>query len=775
MKISVEWLNQYLEKPLTARAMADAMELAGIEVEEVVGSINLDSKIITGKVLTVKPHPNADRLRLAEVDVNKSTLVIVCGASNLEVGQAVVVAQIGAELPDGTVIKATEIRDQLSYGMLCSPSELGLSDDHSGIMVLPAETGLGQSVSEVIGSDELIDISTAANRWDLNSYAGIATEVAAHSHQNTFIPMPASLSTDVPLIIASVSDAKLSPRYMLAKLSVNISQPTPVEIKQRLIAVGMRSISPVVDITNYVMLEYGQPLHAFDADKVKGGVQVRAADKNEVLITLDNQKRTLTPDDIVIADDSGAIGLAGVMGGAETEITPGTTTVLLEAASFPGITLRQTAQRFGLRSDASSRFERGIPTALPPVALARTIELLTKHAGAKLIAGPAEIGKPPKPQTAIAVSAKRMSAFLGIKLSAIQITTELTRLNFATNSDSKDQDLLKVTPPKWRNDVSTDADVAEEVIKLIGYNQLPATIPSWKPTRVEFDDHWAPIWKAKAALQASGLFELTNYSFISEDQITDLGWEPNDFLKLKNPLSREQAYLRRELLPSLIAVAERNRNYSKSFGLYELSKVYQPSRRGELPHEPQRLIVMTVGLESYRWAKAVLDRLIASLQADAKLTVKPATIDKEVVWPGRSAEIVAGKSRIGVIAQLHPTLAKRHKLTEAAYFDIDWLSLTKASGITNAPLQQRFPAVSRDIAFIIDRVITWQQVKTSLANYQVEFVSDYYGNELPAGKKVLALRATFRSSDRTLTDSEADLTARAILKKVVQNFKAQPR
>lgn len=770
MKISVEWLNQYLEKPLTARQMADAMELAGIEVEAVIAPPAIDPRAVVGRVLDVRAHPNADRLKIAKVDVNKSTLSIVCGAPNLESGQTVVVAQVGSVLPGDFEIKQTQIRGEPSEGMLCSPQELGLGDDHSGILVLPSSTQVGEPASQVLPTTELIDISTAANRWDLNGYAGLAIEVAAHSKQRAHIPEPTTLARVAPLSEVQV-DPQLSPRYMLARLSVDNTMATPPEIVARLEAAGTRPINLVVDITNYVMMEYGQPLHAFDGNQVKGGVTVRAAHKGEPLVTLDGQPRKLAPSDIVIADTAGPLGLAGVMGGKASQITTATTMVLLESASFPGIRLRQTAQRLGLRTDASARFERGIPLSLPPVALARAVELLIQHASAKLVAGPADTGEPPA-ATIIEADHHEISKLLGIKLTGGQIATQLARLEFKAKVNAKTQ-RLQVTVPWWRNDLTSSADVAEEVMKLVGYDQLPATIPAWRPSKPVFDNHWARLWRAKSSLQASGLFELTTYSFISEEQITDLGWEPEDFLKLKNPLSREQAYLRRELLPSLLTVAERNRQYRKRFGAYEISKVYQPSRRGDLPHEPYHLAVVVVGDNSFKRAKATLDRLAADL--NAKLRVAPPAFDQEVTWPNRSGEILVRKQRIGTIAQLHPGQAKQRKLSEASYFELDWEALIGSITVPRAPELSRFPAVKRDLAVVVDRSISWQQITGVLTRHQIEFLSDYYGDDLPAGKKVVAMRATFQQPDRTLTDGEADRQAAAMLKILVQKLKAKPR
>jgi len=774
MKIAADWLNDYLTRKLSVAELATALEEAGVEVEGIVASTKLDDKIVVGQVAKLEPHPQADRLQVASVDVKDATLQIVCGAPNIAVGQKVPVALEGARLPDGSAIAAAKLRGVESHGMICSEQELGLSQNHAGIMVLADGTALGQKVSSILSHSDVIDTTTAANRWDLNGVVGLSREIAAHSNQKLLPPQPEQLSSSTA-DFAAVTATELVARFQVAHLKVDVAKPTPTWMEQRLLASGTRSINVVVDITNYVMLESGQPLHAFDAAKIKPPINVRLAAAGEQLVSLDGVTRKLEPTDLLIADSTGPVGLAGVMGGKNSEIDASTTAIYLEAASFDGPTLRRTAARLGLRTDASARFERRLPVDLAPIALARAVELLTEHAAAKLVDGPVDHLSTPPVQTRIAVQPARVSQLLGITLDAAIITTELAKLEFGVEASTD----LTVTPPWWRPDVQQEADVAEEVIKLIGYQELPATLPAWAPAAIDLDRRWPALWQAKAALRSLGLFEVVTYSFISEAQITALGRATKDHLKLQNPLSIEQAYLRTDLLPSLLQVAAQNRTYGRQFGVFEISKVYHPHRRGELPEEPTHLAVLVRrDAGSYRTVKAALDRLAREYNVNLKLQL--AVPEAGVAHPTRAATIslgdAAGNQQIGWIGQLHPVLVADAKISgELGYLELDWLALVSAATPKIYRQLSRFPAITRDLSLVIDRSITWQQVAEKLANYQATFLNDYYGEDLPPDKKALALRLSFDAPDRTLTDAEGDQRLQQALDLLKQAFSATER
>ncbi len=779
MKVSVEWVNSFLEKKLTAKQMADAMELAAIEVEDVSESKSFDPNIVVGEVLEVTEHPNADKLRLATVDVGNSTVLeIVCGAPNLEPGQKVPVARIGSKLPNGFEIKKSKIRGVNSNGMICSEAELEISSDHEGIMILPEETKIGAKLVDIITSSEVIDVKTPANRWDLNSVVGLAREVASQTGQKLARNYPEQKYSSGNDFDASVESKDLASSYVLARLKVDQGKPSPDWLVDRLRDSGIRPISVIVDITNYIMVEYGQPLHAFDASKVEGSINVRRAKQGEVLTTLDGVVRKLTPEDIVIADQAKVIGFAGVMGGENSEIDENTTEIYLEAASFHPASLRKTAIRFGLRTDASARFERGLPNNLQLISFGGgsgknkgALDLLVELADAKIL-GVKAISKPDAVNNLTADS-NRISGLLGIELSAQKIASELNKLGFNAQTGSGNE--VRVQIPWWRTDVKMEADVAEEVIKLVGFESLPSTIPSWRPLNIKFDSHWSNIWKMKSVLMSLGLFEVSTYSFISPQHIEQVGWDLKGHLKLKNPLSSEQAYLRSSLFPSLLSTAAKNRHYSKNFGMFELSKLFHKTQKGQLPVESPYLGVITVReKDAYKQVKATIDRLAADF--NVQLQVEPFVFDPNIAHPSRAAEIVINGERRGIIGQLHPELTSKNKISgEVGYLELDWDAFVGASRPKTSRSLSRYPEISRDLSIEIDVSVPWVEVERELTGYKVEFISDYYGKGVSKNKKSLTLRLTFRSDERTLTDKEADKMAQKAVDVLKNKFGAQLR
>lgn len=638
---------------------------------------------------------------------------------------------------------------------------------------------LERSGVEVDGIEpaDVIDATTAANRWDLNGVAWLAREAGVHSDRKVTPKAYEHKSNSRPIaghqpLVVDIGNPQLVDRYMLAHLQVDNSRKTPVWLAGRLEAAGVRPINLAVDITNYLMLELGQPLHAFDAAKVTLPVGVRLARRGETLTTLDGVRRRLDPADLLITDAKGPIGLAGVMGGSNSEISAATTEIYLESASFNGSVLRQTAVRHGLRTDASARFERGIPVQAAALTLARAIGLLEELADARLLAGPVDrLRFTPKP-IKLAVRADRVAALLGLKLSPTAIKHELTKLGFEVSGA---KEMLSVEVPWWRPDVATEEDIAEEVITTLGYDQLPATVPAWEPATIEFDTTWAARWRAKAVLQSLGLFEVVTYSFISEAQIQVLGRSPKQSLKLKNPLSSEQAYLRTDLLPSLLRAAERNRTYSQQFGLYEFSKVYRRSKPAELPDEPLHLgIAVRTPAGGYRSAKAALDRLSRNLNVE--VVVRPGGGETGVVHPTRNGQLIAGGKVIGWIGQLHPEVVRPTKLRgEVGYLELNWEQFIAAARPRRYHTSSRFPTISRDLSVIVNRTVTWEQIKTELKDEEIAFVGDYYGDDLSPSKKAVTIRLRLSAPDRTLTDEEADRRLAAVLARLQRKLGAEAR
>lgn len=904
MNLSVRWLNSYLSKQIDVRSLADALEQAGIEVEQIKYSINLDDSIVTAKVKKIIQHSNANRLKLADVVVNGSIKRVVCGAPNLEEGQVVAFAQVGTTLPDGTHIQSATIRGEVSEGMLCSARELGISEEHEGIWVFEEKTSVGVPVKQLLSDDAILEVKTSANRSDLQSVIGLAREAAAILGLKLMVPESADLNAARGLSVLAEAGTD---RYMLIEVSLAKHSQVAPEMVNRLQAAGVRSISPVVDITNYVMLEWGQPLHAFDAAKVKLPITVRHAKKGEHLTTLDGVKRALTVQDLVIADQDGPIALAGLMGGLETEVTAKTTKILLESATFHPAAVRKMAVRHGLRSEGSARFERGLPVQLVPIAAARAVaylqeigatevdvladELLVwpwvQHVGiqesriSKLYGQPLpakriikhllglgfeaeefdivseaekHLGKPYiwgasfKKNGTAAFDCGYLIDYLysqigqmvghsapqimksgqevplhelrpgdtlyrdgvwrqlrredrdgvshvamyigdgqiihaenyhlvdgewqelpedkkGVMLDPLEVITEAPGFYGARRHVDDLSGWISVTSPWWRPDISTPEDILEEIARLEGYNNLPATLPAWQPSKLTFDTRWNNIWKLKAALKASGLFEVMTYSFVSAAQLERFGLASKTHLKVKNPISSEQAYLRSELLPSLATTLGHNTGYAKQVGLFEVSKIFQAHKnQADLPEEINHLGVIYQTQDSaYRSVKSILETIEQTF--NVAVSVQP--VKDSRYYPNRVGKITLNGVEVGRIGELHPELMRWLKIQgSVGYLELEVDTIFAGIKPVQARMPGKFPAIRRDIALLVPSSLPWSRVEEVINESGLaapQFLSDYYGNELPEKQKSLAVRLDMVAEERTLTEADADQRLAAIL------------
>lgn len=767
MKLSSQHLNTYFAKDYTTAELAEAIEKSGVELEGVLSPEPLNTNIIVGMTKKVVQHPNADKLRLVLVDVGQEhNLHIVCGAPNVAEDLKVAVATVGTILPDGTEIKEAKLRGELSQGMLCSEAELGWSDDHTGIVELPEHYQVGKSLCDITPVDHILDVKSAANRSDLQSYEGIAREIAAQLKIELILPKVSIKLAANPKLLKKSDKRTLA--FSAIDIDISSLGQTPAEIGRVLNAAGIRQISPIVDVTNYINLTVGQPLHAFDADKIKLPLYIRPAARGEKVKTLNGKTNHLTPDDLVVADANGPIDIAGVMGGAETEVSKTTKKVVLIASIIDAMTIRKTAQRHGIRTDASAHYERGLPVELLDRGRGLALELL-ESMGAKIGAG-ARLGEVESPKVTVEVKPERINSLLGIEVEPKLMIKHLNSLGFEVSGLAK----LKVKVPWWRPDVTNGADITEEIIKMVGLDALPATIPAWSPENITFDSIRTLADQVRGLLRAAGLFEVTTYSFISEEDLQQFGLKTTRHLKLKNPLSVEQAYMRSTLLPSLAKVIESNQHYAKNFGVSEISRVFIPSKKGELPSEPYRLAVAVMG--DYFAAKAPLDLLARELRL--KLQFVPSK--HNLYYPGRQADIMLDGTNIGVIGQLHPRLTHRIKGNRAVSFaelDLEPI-LTAADSQIYTPMS-RFPSISRDIAVVIDNTLLWQDVSTTIIevfpDLDLKFQSRYEGAGIPAGKVSLALRITMTNMERTLTDHEADDITNQVIELLQKRFKATLR
>lgn len=903
MKIAIKTINRYLKNKLSTEEIVQAIEKTEVEIEQIYYSKSLDPKIIAGKVLKLKPHPDADRLRVAMVDIGASdALQIVCGAPNIEAGQHVPVATIGTTLPDGTKITKAKLRGVKSEGMICSPNELGLSDDAAGIMVLDHSASVGTTLCDIVKSSDWLDIKTQPSRWDHLSIVGLSRDICVYGPKNDLI-LPETdkivYSNSEKVNVKEKGDCK---RFLTARLKVNNDVKSPTWLVDNLESNGVRSINPIVDITNFVMLETGQPSHAYDAKKITGDLQVRYASPSESITTLDGKTRQLNRADLVIADDKKVVGLAGVMGSSNSEVSMQTAEIILETANFDKTVVRRAALRHGLRTEASARFERSLPLPLQPLAFERLIYLLKQICQAQIIEGPFDqlYGWPWISHIGLRV--RRTEKVLGLKIDEKVVASQLKKLgfevehfsltgelrkhlgkpykwgaNFKQDGDSafdcsylvdylysligiyvghtalaqyeygqaveinkikpgdvvfyegliskstvdhyyiRDENgnhnkiqlekpkkvghngiytgnnkvimaaeyeykagkwakradkgvievplsefvnnpgflgvrryvesfnhIMAVTAPWWRTDIALEEDMIEEVAKIIGYENIPANLPSLPVTDATSHSLLPDLSKLKDMLVSRGLFEVMTYSFVSQKTANLAGVSPADMLEIENPSSPEQQYLRTNLFSSMLTALVPNQLYKSEFGMFELSKVYQ-QKPGAIPDQPWSLGLLMRGQDSLAKLQGIMYSLIAFTRSNLKLKKQsnvPYLAEKR-----QSSVWFAGK-QIGVVGQVKPSLLDRIGFNgEASYGELMIEPIVSQNSQINPIAIPSYQFIIRDIALELDEAILWQDLKAKVLKasakiVKIEFVSQFQ-NELmqESGHKSLAWRA----------------------------------
>jgi len=800
MKVPLKWLREFVDVKLPPAEVADRLTMAGIEAKgiQIVGG-KWDN-IVVGQIAAVNPHPDADRLRLPTVDIGTGQPTVVCGAPNLNIGDKVAFASVGAELIDGhsgqtAVLKPAKIRGVESSGMVCSEKELGISDNHTEILVLPADAPVGMPLADYLG-DAVLDLDVTPNRPDCLCVSGIAREIAALTGQEFHEPDLSYEESGSPIdrhIAVEIIDADLCPRYCASLITgVKIGQ-SPQWMQQRLLACGMRPISNVVDVTNYVMLELGQPLHAFDYELIRGRkIIVRRAVEAEMIVSLDGVERKLSGNMLVIADTERAVAIAGVMGSANSEVTEGTTSILLEAANFNPASIHYTGHHLSLPSEACMRFERGIRPELTMPALRRATQLIMQVGGGQAARGVADAYPGKQKAEPILISTERTRELLGVEFTADQITGTLTSLGFECQPGASKTE-IKATAPYWRSDISLEVDLIEEVARIIGYDKIPTTmlsqsIPPHGPALMLNLER-----KIRDSLVGFGFQEAITYSLTSLEMLRKLKPQTGKVApmpaRVANPMTAEQEYLRPTLRANLLAVLVSNRRHEESgIRLFELGKIYL-SRMNELPDEPEALCGLLSGSRNdLSWlgdggpldffdAKAVLEGLFSKLGVSANF--KPG--DDESFHPTHQAVIVIDDKEIGVIGELHPKVTEAFDIAEAVYlFEItvtELLPLVDSHRLFQ-PIP-RFPATVRDIALILDTNVSHQQAVDIIRGFplvkDIAIFDVYSGKQVPSGKKSLAYRITYQSPAHTLTDEEVNKVQEQILKKLSQQLGATLR
>ncbi len=776
MRISLRWLNDYVQINLPPEELAHRLSMAGLEVEAIEKLGDFWDSIRVGRVVRLEKHPNADRLWLATVDLGDRQETVVTGAPNLREGVKVPFAPVGAKLIDpaqGKLVelRAARIRGIESRGMVCSEAELGISDDHSGIMILPDDAPVGAPLREYLG-DVVLDAKPSPNRPDWFSLLGIAREVGALTGQPVTEP-PAEYAEAGPpvgaLVQVEIADPDLCLRYCATVITGLKIGPSPEWLQRRLRAAGMRPINNVVDVTNYVMLEWGQPLHAFDLDRVIGRrIIVRRARPGERLVTLDGQDRALPPDALVIADAERAIGLAGIMGGANSEVSETTTAIVLESANFHPTNIRRTATALGLRTEASIRFERAIRPELTVPAARRATALILELAGGQAAQGMVDLYPGQKPETEVTVTAAQIKRLLGTDIPGPEVHRVLGLLGCRV--EEPEPGVYRVRPPFWRSDLNIREDIIEELARIIGYDNMPTTMPAGPLPEPIFDPRRDLEEAVRDILVGCGLQEVLTYSLVSKTllDLFDRNGAPEP-LRLVNPMSAEQEYLRTSLRPSLVNTLATNRRRGEvgPVKIFEIGRVYW-ARPDDLPLELKRVVGVLSGPAGPRvWnrpereldfydAKGVLETLFWRLGVDVRF--EPGT-DPDL-HPGKTAVCLVGNARVGVVGELHPRLIDAFELRERPQlFEIDFERLAELPRNSRAyrPVP-RYPAVEQDIALVVAETVPAGRLVDIVQGTpyleRVDVFDVYTGPPLSPGEKSVGLGLVFRAPDRTLTEAE---------------------
>ena len=802
-RVPQRWLADYVDLTLPNEELARRLTTAGVEVGEIISSGGDWDSVRVAEVVRVEPHPDPEVQRLTLVTVrlgDEDHRRVVCGAPNVAAGQKVAFAAEGTRLIDGrtgkpTVLKKAKIRGVESAGMVLSEKELGISESHEGILVLPEEAHVGQPLLSVLG-DVIFDLDLTPNRPDLLSMLGVAREVAALSGGKVREPSIEYHATGKPIkgrARVDVEAPDLCPRYVAALIEGVEIGDSPAWMQDRLLAAGLRPINNVVDITNYVMLEMGQPMHAFDVDEIaENRIIVRRAHPGERLKLLDESDRELSPEMLVIADANEALGVAGVMGGASSEVTVETKNILLESANFNGPSIRRTRQALRVETDASKRFEKGLSILLPPIAAQRAVKLIVETCGGRAAEGLLDIVRGKPKDTKITLTQERLQRVIGIDLPNARVRQVLEALGFACRWVPPDHFIVRV--PYWRTDVSIPDDVVEEVARIVGYDELPTTQLRGELPRWELEPLRELRERAREVLAASGLQEVITYSLTDLPTLQKV-LPPEELttappLHIANPMSHEFEYVRTTLRGSMLATLAKNLRLARGrlVSLYEIARVYLP-RDEDLPQEIESVCVAISGRKPDRWgqpsgeaagfydARAHLDHLLGSLRVSAEYRE---TVDFAYL-PGRTAEVVIQGKQVGMVGQVHPRVAAAFEVNEdvsMAELDLEAL-LPRVPETVHYEAVSPYPSVEEDLAIIVDEAISAREaIKLIESSHLVRSVSIfdvYTGPPVPRGKKSLAFSITFQSPERTLSDADVAKERERIVQRLRRELGAELR
>lgn len=794
MFVSYKWLQEYVDlSGVTAKDLAEKITKSGIEVEGVEVLNEGVKGVVIGHVLEREQHPNADKLNKCLVDIGQEQPVqIVCGAPNVDKGQKVAVATIGAVLPGNFKIKKAKLRGEESNGMICSLQELGvesklIAKEYSeGIFVFPNDVTVGDDAIELLNrDDQVLELGLTPNRADCLSMLGVAYEVAAILDRDVKLPNPSV--TAVPekasdYIKVTVEASEDNPLYV-AKVIKNVKiAPSPLWMQGRLMASGIRPHNNVVDITNYVLLEYGQPLHAFDYDRLGSKeILVRRAKNGEKIVTLDDATRELKEDHLVITNGTEPVALAGVMGGANSEVQSDTTTILLESAYFKALTIRKASKDHGLRSEASNRYEKGIDPNRVRAAAERAVELMTLYANGEVLEGSVEADTLTVKAAVISITLEKINRVIGANITKEEVERIFERLQFEVTTDN---DLFTVTVPTRRGDITIEEDLIEEVARIYGYDNVPKTLPIGSTTPGYLTDYQQKRRIVRRYLEGAGLYQSVTYSLTSEAKSQQFALEKREPIPLAMPMSEDRSMLRLSILPQLLEVVKYNlARQIDSVAAYEVGNVFLTNGKNEQPVEREHLAAAMTGLYYHHpWQgekkavdffvlKGILEGMFARLGLHKEVEYRQATVDG--MHPGRTAEIYLSGNKIGFIGQVHPTFQKELDLKETYVFE---LLLEDVLAASVAPLQYeaipRFPSITRDIALVVNKDIVSGELEKIISEAGGSLLKDvhvfdlYEGERMEPGKKSIAFSLKYFNPEKTLTDEEVIKVHEKVLKAV---------
>ncbi len=805
MLVSLEWLKEYVDFDLSPQDLAEALTMVGLEVEEIINTSTegLD-KVVVGKIIDCKPHPNADKLSLCLVDKGSGDPVsVVCGAPNARKGLLSPLALVSAELPGGFKIEVVKIRGEASYGMLCSEKELKLGNDADGIMELPDDLIPGTPIISALGlNDTVFNIELTSNRSDCLSIVGVAREVSAITGNPLKKPGIAFSESDTKaseLTSVTIYAPDLCRRYSARLVLGAKIGPSPYWMRRRLESVGLRAINNVVDVTNYVLMELGHPLHAFDFEKLSGRrIIVRRARNGEHITTLDEIERTLTPDMLVIADAEKPVAVAGVMGGSGSDVTDETTNILIESAYFDPVSISKTSKALGMHTEASHRFERGTDIEGLITALNRTAQLIQQLAGGEICTGIVDTYPVPYEKIEVSLRPKRANSILGTDLESKDIARLLESIEFQVRDDNDD---LLVTVPSFRPDVSREIDLIEEIARLYGYNNIPVTMPA---SEIPYESDQESLnekkmlyrEKVRNALNACGLTEVLNYSFHDPGAFDRLELETDNIyrnaLVLRNPISENQSVIRTTLIPGLLSNISYNLNRrTTDIRIFEIGRVFHPKEGKKQPDEPEYISGAITGqFNTKLWNQQtrtadfydIKGAVESILEAFGIKTYTFTLENKPPFLNGRCAKIIVENKILGIFGEIRRSVLDKHDIDQDVYaFELEFDKLLEYAKFATFQQLPIYPSVYRDMSLILDFNILHSDIEETIRSIggdlilSVNLFDVYKGKQIPENKKSLAYAIEYYSPDRTITDEEVDEIHERIISGLNQKFGAELR